>query len=54
MAISRTILDLFSRRVVGWSLGDRIKIELVMKALEMAIWRRRLAPELLFHSGRGS
>lgn len=48
------ILDLFSRRVVGWSLGDRIKKELVVKALEMAIWRRRPAPGLLFHSDRGS
>ncbi|MFT5731037.1 MAG: putative transposase [Desulforhopalus sp.] len=43
------ILDLFSRRVVGWSVGDRMKKELVMKALEMAIGRRRPAPDLLFH-----
>jgi putative transposase len=48
------ILDLFSRKIVGWSLGDRINKELVMKALEMAIWRRRPAPCLLFHSDRGS
>jgi len=48
------ILDLFSRKIVGWSLGDRINKELVMKALEMAIWRRRPAPGLLFHSDRGS
>ncbi|MFT5726848.1 MAG: putative transposase [Desulforhopalus sp.] len=48
------VLDLFSRRVVGWSIGDRIKKELVMKALEMAIGRRRPAPGLLFHSDRGS
>jgi putative transposase len=48
------ILDLFSRQVVGWSLSNRMTRELVMNALRMAIWRRRPAPGLVFHSDRGS
>jgi transposase InsO family protein len=48
------ILDLFSRQVVGWSLNNRITKKLVMDALRMAIWRRRPAPGLIFHSDRGS
>jgi len=48
------ILDLFSRRVVGWSLQKRMTKKLVMDALLMAIWRRRPAPGLIFHSDRGS
>ena len=48
------ILDLFSRQVVGWSLSNRMTRELVMNALRMAIWRRRPAPGLIFHSDRGS
>ena len=48
------VLDLFSRKVVGWSIGDRIKKELVMKALEMAIGRRKPGSGLLFHLDRGS
>lgn len=48
------ILDLFSRRVVGWSLSDRIKKKLVIDALRMAIWRRRPKAGLIFHTDRGS
>jgi transposase InsO family protein len=48
------ILDLFSRQVVGWSLSNRMTRELVMNALRMAIWRRRPAPGLIFHTDRGS
>jgi transposase InsO family protein len=48
------ILDLFSRRVVGWSMQKRMTKKLVMDALLMAIWRRRPAPGLIFHSDRGS
>jgi len=48
------ILDLFSRQVVGWSLGERMTKKLVMDALRMAIWRRRPAPGLIFHTDRGS
>lgn len=48
------IIDLFSRKVVGWSLNKRITRHLVMDALQMAIWRRRPGSNLLFHSDRGS
>jgi transposase InsO family protein len=48
------ILDLFSRQVVGWSLSNRMSRELIMNSLRMAIWRRRPAPGLIFHSDRGS
>jgi len=47
------ILDLFSRKVVGWSLGDRLDAELSSEALRRAIARRRPAPGLIFHSDRG-
>jgi putative transposase len=48
------ILDLFSRKVVGWSLGDRLDAELSGEALRRAIARRQPKPKLLFHSDRGS
>ncbi|VEN73288.1 conserved hypothetical protein [Candidatus Desulfarcum epimagneticum] len=48
------VLDLYSRRVVGWSMSDRITRKLVMDSLRMAIWRRRSGPGLIFHSDRGS
>ena len=48
------IVDLFSRRVVGWALDDNMRAELVLKALEMAVGLRQIAPGLIFHSDRGS
>lgn len=48
------IIDLFSRKVVGWSLGDRLDAELSGEALRRALARRRPAPGLIFHSDRGS
>lgn len=48
------VLDLFSRRVVGWAMSKRITRYLVMDALQMALCRRRPAPGLTFHSDRGS
>ncbi len=48
------VIDLFSRKVVGWSLSNRMKKELVINALQMAIWRRKPEPNLVFHSDRGS
>jgi putative transposase len=47
------ILDLFSRKVVGWSVGDRLDAELSGEALRRALARRRPEPGLLFHSDRG-
>jgi putative transposase len=47
------VLDLYSRRVVGWSMNNRIDTELVCKALLMAIIARQPPLGLLFHSDRG-
>ncbi|WP_425125852.1 IS3 family transposase [Burkholderia gladioli] len=48
------ILDLASRRVVGWSVSERIDAELVCQALRSACWQRKPAPGLLLHSDRGA
>lgn len=48
------VIDLFSRRVIGWSMNHRMNRFLVMDALRMAIWRRHPAAGLIFHSDRGS
>lgn len=47
-------IDLYSRRVVGWSMGSRMKAQLVTDALRMALWQRRPKPGLVVHSDRGS
>ena len=48
------VLDLFSRRVVGWSMSARMTAQLVTDALIMAIWRRGKPDALLHHSDQGS
>jgi putative transposase len=48
------VLDLFSRRVVGWSMKADRDATLVMDALMMAVWRRGKADALLHHSDQGS
>ena len=47
------ILDAFSRRVVGWAMAEHLRAELVLEALEMALWVRRPAGRLVHHSDRG-
>jgi putative transposase len=47
------VLDLFSRRIVGWAMHPTLSQELVGEALAMALAERRPAPGLLFHSDRG-
>jgi len=47
------VLDLFSRRVVGWAMADHLGHELALAALDMAIARQRPAPGLIHHSDRG-
>lgn len=47
-------IDLFSRRVVGWTLGERLTAELVLRALKQAILIRRPPPGLVIHTDRGS
>ena len=49
-----TVLDLGSRRCVGWAMRDTMEVELVLAALRMARDARRPAPGLIFHSDRGS
>ena len=49
------VLDAFSRRVVGWSIADHIRSELVVDALQMAIWRRQPPDQqTVAHSDHGS
>jgi putative transposase len=48
------VLDLFSRRIVGWSMKAERDASLVMDALLMAVWRRGKADALLHHSDQGS
>jgi transposase InsO family protein len=48
------VLDLFSRKVVGWAMRDHLRTELPLAALTMAIQRQRPGPGLIHHSDRGS
>ena len=48
------VIDLYSRRVVGWSMGSRMTAQLACDALRMAIWQRRTKAGLIVHSDRGS
>lgn len=47
------VLDLCSRKVVGWAMADHLRSELVEAALKMALGQRRPAPGLIHHSDRG-
>ena len=48
------VLDVFSRVVVGWSIADHMRSDLVVDALQMATWRRRPEAGTIVHSDRGS
>jgi putative transposase len=48
------VQDAYSRRIVGWSMADHMRAELVVDALQMAIGRRRPAPGVIHHSDQGS
>lgn len=48
------VIDLFSRAVVGWSMGSRMTAGLVNGAMLMALWKRKPAKGLISHSDRGS
>ena len=48
------VIDLFSRQVVGWSMSSSMKAQLVNDAMLMALWKRKPARGLLWHTDRGS
>jgi len=48
------VIDLFSRRIVGWAMQSRQPTDLVLQALLMAVWRRKPANKVLVHSDQGS
>jgi len=48
------VLDVFSRRIVGWAMADHLRAELVVDALDMAITRRRPETGVIHHSDHGS
>jgi putative transposase len=49
-----TVIDLYSRQIIGWSMADNMKAKLVNNALTMAIWKRKPKKGLFWHSDRGS
>lgn len=49
-----TVIDLYSRKIVGWSMNSNMKADLVNKALLMAIWQRKPPKGLIWHTDRGS
>jgi putative transposase len=55
MAYTAFVIDVFSRMIVGWNVATTMRTELVMNALEQAIWRRdTLLDELIAHSDAGA
>ncbi len=48
------VIDLFSRRVVGWSMQSRMTTDLALQALLSAVWRRKPKQKVLIHSDQGS
>jgi len=48
------VIDLYSRKVIGWSMGARMIKELVLDALLMAVWRRKPDQSVLVHSDQGN
>jgi putative transposase len=47
------VLDTFSRRIVGWAMETHLRTELVLQALNLALWQRR-PKEVIHHSDQGS
>jgi len=48
------VIDLYSRRVIGWSMQNRMRMNLVLSALLMAVWRRKPKSKVIVHSDQGS
>lgn len=49
-----TVMDLYSRAIVGWALHDRLETLLITEALQKALWNRKFPVDVLVHSDRGS
>jgi len=47
------VRDSYSRRIVGWTMAEHLRIELVLAALDMALWNRRPAPGVIHHADHG-
>jgi putative transposase len=47
------VLDAWSRRIVGWAMANHLRTALVLEALNMAVWRRRPATDVIHHSDHG-
>ena len=48
------VIDLYSRKVVGWSMSSRMQTSLALNALLMAVWRRKPTSKVIIHSDQGS
>ena len=48
------VLDAHSRRIVGWAMADHLRRDLVIEALDMAVWRRQPTQSVIHHSDQGS
>jgi putative transposase len=48
------VIDLYSRRIIGWSMQSRMQMDLVLSALLMAVWRRKPKSKVIIHSDQGS
>ncbi|WP_115626386.1 IS3 family transposase [Citrobacter koseri] len=48
------VVDLFSRKIIGWSIQSRMTKDIVLNALQMAVWRRNPQKQVLVHSDQGS
>jgi len=48
------VIDVFSRQIVGWSIADHMRSELVVDALQMATWRRKPGANTIVHADRGA
>lgn len=49
-----TVIDLYSRKVVGWAVADHLRTELITEALQMALTQRRPPAWVIFHTDRGT
>jgi len=48
------VLDVYSRRIVGWAMAEHLRSELVIEAVDMAVWRRQPKAGVVHHSDQGS